>query len=549
MVRRDLAVISVAEAYLALLKARGIDYLFANAGTDFPPLIEALAHAAEVGIAVPEALAIAHEGVAIAMAHGHTLVSGRPQAVMFHVNVGLANAIMGLINAARDNVPMLVTSGRTPITETGRLGSRDAPIHWGQEMRDQAGMVRELVKWDYELRTGNQLEGLIDRALAIATSTPQGPVYLSLPREVLAEPLDGFSLASEPALEAPAGPHPDPVAIDRAADLLGAAARPLIIVGRGGRETFEPLTRLAERFAVPVVHFWPSRLAMATDHPLHGGFDVQPWLGEADVVLALDAMVPWLPTRHATAEGVTVIQIGPDPLFAQLPMRTFPAQIAIEANVATALVALERALDGGMGPSGAAIESRRTDLTGRIARRREDARARADEAARSPMTSGWISRCLDRAKGEDAIVFAEAGCDPGVMTFDRPDGYFSHSLSAGLGWGLPAALGAKLAAPDRLVIATIGDGSYMFANPVACHQVAEALNLPVLTIVFDNQGWERVRLSTRGLYPDGHAARANRMPLTSLEPSPAYEQIVRASRGHGERVERAEDLQGALERA
>ena len=152
MPKREPAFESTAEAYLALLKRRGIDWLLANAGTDFAPIIEALVRGRKAGIAMPEAVPITHETIAVAMAHGYYLVTGRPQAVMVHVNVGTANALMGLINASRDNVPMLFTSGRTPLTERGMLGSRDLPIHWGQEMFDQGGMLRELVKWDYELR-------------------------------------------------------------------------------------------------------------------------------------------------------------------------------------------------------------------------------------------------------------------------------------------------------------------------------------------------------------------------------------------------------------
>ena len=166
---------TVAEAYLTLLKARGVDWLFANAGTDFAPVIEAFSRGATAGLAMPEPLAAPHETVAVGMAHGYYLASGRPQAVMVHVNVGMANALMGLLNAAREDVPILFTSGRTPITEAGRLGSRDLPIHWGQEMRDQGAMLREYVKWDYELRYGDQIEKILDRALAIAMTPPRGP--------------------------------------------------------------------------------------------------------------------------------------------------------------------------------------------------------------------------------------------------------------------------------------------------------------------------------------------------------------------------------------
>ena len=145
------------------------------------------------------------------MAHGHWLATGRPLAVMVHVNVGLANTLMGVINAARDNVPLLLLSGRTPVGEGGRTGARDLPIHWGQEMRDQAAMLRELVKWDYELRLPEQVPELVDRALAIATSPPMGPVYLSLPREVLCAAIDGArSCRGCPANARPPPPCPRP---------------------------------------------------------------------------------------------------------------------------------------------------------------------------------------------------------------------------------------------------------------------------------------------------------------------------------------------------
>ena len=114
---------------------------------------------------------------------------------------------------------------------------------------------------------------------------------------------------------------------------------------------------------------------------------------------------------------------------------------------------------------------------------------------------------------------------------------------------MPAALGIKLARPDRTVVATVGDGSYLFANPPACHQAAEALDLPILTVVMNNGVWNAVDKTTRLVYPDGSAARANAMPLTSLRPAPDYAMIARASRGHGERVERPEDLPDAIARA
>ncbi len=186
---------STADAYLELLAARGVEYFFANAGTDFAPIIEAYARRGAQGQASPRPITVPHEVPAVAMAHGYTMVSGRAQAVMVHVIVGAGNAAGGVINAARSNIPMLFSAGRNPITEAGDAGSRDRPIHWAQEAFDQAGMLREFVKWDYELKRFDQLETVVDRALTLAQSEPRGPVYLTLPREVLAERHDAIEYA------------------------------------------------------------------------------------------------------------------------------------------------------------------------------------------------------------------------------------------------------------------------------------------------------------------------------------------------------------------
>ena len=162
--------LTAAGALLARLKALGVDYVFANSGTDFPPIIEGLAEAAAKGIALPQALVMPHESAAMGMAHGYFLATGRGQAVIAHTNVGLANCAIGAINAAVERVPILLFSGRTPTTERDRFGARTVPIGWGQEMRDQTALVRETAKWDYELRfpeqaRGDRRPGLGDRPL------------------------------------------------------------------------------------------------------------------------------------------------------------------------------------------------------------------------------------------------------------------------------------------------------------------------------------------------------------------------------------------------
>ena len=161
----------------------------------------------------------------------------------------------------------------------------------------------------------------------------------------------------------------------------------------------------------------------------------------------------------------------------------------------------------------------------------------------------WVSHCLSQAKDQDAAIFTELGCDPSVMDFTRPRTLFRNPLSGGLGWALPAALGAKLADRERTIIAAVGDGSYIFTNPVACHQTAAMPDLPILTMVFNNAVWNAVRRATLSMYPEGRAVDANVIPITSLGPPPDYAAIAGAHGAFAERVEEADALPDAIARA
>src|SRR3954451_12362536 len=192
------------EVFLRALAEHGVDYFFCNPGTDFPPIVEAFGRARGSNAKLPRPVLVPHENLAVAMAHGATLMTGRPNAVMVHVNVGTGNTLNNLINLSRERIPLILAAGRTPITEKGQFGSRSRQIHWGQEMFDQAGMVREIVKWDYELRMPDQAADVVARALEVAMTSPRGPVYLTLPREVIA----GASAAAPSTGRAvPARPH------------------------------------------------------------------------------------------------------------------------------------------------------------------------------------------------------------------------------------------------------------------------------------------------------------------------------------------------------
>jgi len=548
---------TAAEAWLALLAARGVEYLFANGGTDFAPVAEAYAKCQKAGTRLPKVVITPHENLGVAMAHGYAMVTGRPQAMMVHVGVGTANALNGLINASRQNVPILFSAGRTPLTEGhgapsgagALLGARNNYIHWAQEHFDQGAMLREFVKWDYELRHAEQTETVLDRALAIAKSEPQGPVYVTLPREILASDFSKNGFSEKPTMVAASAPAADPQALEEAVKLLAAAQHPLLITANGGRtlESAQAIEQLAQAMAVPVVQYRPRHLAISTEHPMHCGWDPHALLKTADLVLVVDCDVPWIPKESRPAATAKVVHIGPDPLFARYPLRGFRADIALTGAVAPTLQALWRAAQK-QAVSVKKIEERRKMVTEYSAQLRKKTRGGVDPAPVS-INGKWLSACISKVMGKDSLIVNEYPLMLEELEINEPGRYFANSPAGGLGWGMGAALGAKLAQPDKTVICALGDGAYMFGNPTAGHYVSEAMKLPVLFVIANNARWAAVHRSTLSVYPQGVASQSKEPPFATLEPSPRFEHIVQASGGYGESVTEPKALLPALERA
>lgn len=538
-------------ALLARLKAVGVDYLFCNSGTDFPPIIEGLAEAAARDLPLPHALVMPHESAAMGMAHGYYLATGRSQAVIAHTNVGLANCAIGAINAAVEHIPVLLFSGRTPTTEKDRFGTRTVPIGWGQEMRDQTALVREAAKWDYELRFPEQALEIADRAWAIANSTPRGPVYVSLPREVLCEPAPAAGLDARPLMQ-PAVAHPDPRQIAAAARILAEAENPVIFAqhGTGSAEAFAALSGLASEWGIPVCQYWALALAIPTDHPMAAEANPAKLIERADAILVLDALAPWSPELHRPRPDCTIIQMAQDPLSSRTPVRNFRSDISIACDVSDGILALKAAMDAHRPQNASRLARRRETVAAENAEARGKTLAAAEAGRDGIMTKEWVSLCLSQAlEGQDATVLSELGCPMAPMTLGHHRAWYQEPHAGGLGWSFPAALGMQLADRGRLIVATMGDGSYMFANPVACHQIAEALELPILVVIVNNAEWGAVRQSVLGVYPDGYAARSNTMPLTQLSPLPDFTRVAEASRAWARRVENGAALPEMLAEA
>ncbi len=296
------------------------------------------------------------------------------------------------------------------------------------------------------------------------------------------------------------------------------------------------LSRLAERWALPVIPYNTRYFAISANHPMFQGSMPGPLLDDADLVIVIESDVPWMPSKEAPPSGARIVQIGEDPLYARYPMRSFPSDLTITASALSVLEALEQALQD---RTGAHVEERRARLVARSQKLHAQWRDEAERAGRGDKnTLAWLNHCLREVVDRDTIVINEYSFRQEYCPLETPGSLFGVSAAGGLGWGFGASLGAKLAAPQRQVLSVLGDGAYMFANPTACHYVAQMQNLPVLTVIYNNALYNAVRRATLDMYGEGVAAQGDGRLLADL-PAPNFEKIVAAHDGHGERVERS----------
>ena len=545
-------------AFLDTLVEAGVGYIFANFGSDHPAIIEAIAAARAGGRPVPEIITCPNEMVGMSAAQGFAQVTGRPQAVMVHVECG-TQALAGAVhNAARCRVPMLVFAGASPFTQEGELrGSRNEFIQWIQDVHDQRGIVRGYMKYDAEIRTGRNVGQLTRRALQIAMSDPRGPVYLMGAREVMEEELPPPT-PLDPAAWQPVPPLPLPE--QAAATILAAfatARRPLVVTSFAGRRTeaVVELVAFCEALGAGVLESVPSAMNFPHDHPLYRG---NQWndprqneaLAEADVILVIDSDVPWIPTVSRPRDDARIFHIDVDPLKEAMPLWYIGAALSLRADATTALRQMNAVLDT-LPVDAEALRERTAHHAAASAHRRAALEAR-EAMPQGVITPEYLTACVRRHVDADTLVLNEGITSYGViadhLAMTRP-GSILASGGGSLGWNGGAAVGAKLAAPDSTVVAMTGDGSYMFSVPSSVHWMAANYRTPFLQVVFNNRGWKAPGFSTRAVHPDGHAARASHID-TAFDPPPDYAGIAAAAGGaHAVKVERPEDLEAAVAEA
>jgi acetolactate synthase I/II/III large subunit len=551
------AVETAAEAFIESLNANGVDYIFLNPGVDTVAIQEAVAKYKALGKRTPEIILNLHEFIAMNAAQGYFLIKRKPQVVLVHVDVGTMQVGCALHNAQQGQFGVVFCAGRTPSLFDGeKKGGRDTFVQWSQDQLDQNGIVRSYVKWDYDLHNKENIHYVVNRAFQIASSEPCGPVYLTLPRDLLMEPLAEAKIPDPAKYTAAASPQVDPNLLRKAAEWLAQAQNPLIITGYSGRhtETVAYLIELAETLGARVIShdFWmnfPNR------HPLFSGNNPGPYFKDADVILIIDEDVPYVPVRAAPRPEAKIIQIDNDPLKQNIALWGFPVDLLLQGDSQKSLPDLTDLLrQAATAKQNALFKSRSRE----IEKENQDMQAKWREMALSksqqkPISTEWLSYCIGEVVDEDTIILGETvtSADSVARQISRtkPGTIFNHPGS-GLGWGLGAAIGAKLAAPDRTVVTLMGDGGFNFAQVTQALWTANVYHTPFLCVIFDNQCYNAVRMHHRDTFcKDSYLEKT--LPALGVDfPSPIdYVAVARACHADGIVVEDPAALKPALMQA
>ncbi|WP_405910569.1 MULTISPECIES: thiamine pyrophosphate-dependent enzyme [unclassified Streptomyces] len=538
------------DAVVSAFNAVGADYIFCSSGSEWAPVWESLARRHRDGEPAPEYLDLTHETVAVGMATGYGLVKRRPQGVLLHAAPGLLQGSMAVHGALLAGVPMVVTSSES--TTYGDGPGQDPGGQWYRNLSIVGGphqIAQPFTKWSNEAASVHTLPTMIARAAELSWRAPAGPAYLNIPLEILLEDWDGRE--AKPIVP-PGSTHSSPEEVDPVAQLIREAVNPVIVTETSGREAggFEALVAFAEAWNIPVVE--PDSAVCGNfprTHPLHAGSDIGPWMDEADLILLVNCRAPFYPPSRRPSKA-TIVVIDEVPQRPHVVYQVLFADKYLEGNVANTLRQLaKRAKDLDVAvvtARRAAQEERHADEQAAIAA--VEAKAAQAEGIDPVLVAATLRGLLD---GQDAIVVDETITHSRVVkrhvqTSD-PDSYFY--VQGGLGQGMAVALGVKLAAKERPVVLTIGDGAFTYNPVIQSYDASNAYELPLLIVVFNNRVYKSMNLNHRRFYPEGAAAETGEWLGTDLHRLPRLAQFAEPFGMHTETVDAPDALAPALERA
>ena len=535
----------------------GIEYLFCNLGTDHAPLIEEMAHWREQGRAFPKLILCPHENTAIHMAGGYAVATGRGQAVLVHVDAGTANAAMGLHNLCRTRIPVLLIAGRAPMTTFDDVtGGRDTYVHFIQEPFDQASVVRPYVKWEYNLAWPSMAHEVVSRAGAVMQSDPTGPVYLTLPREVLAAPVDAASVGAyghQNHLPVKAQ-GADASAVRAIAEQLMRSDNPMLVTAYAGRNREAPalIEKLAVLCGMRVCEFNTIYMNIRRDSPYFAGYNPAAFTEQADFGLMVDVDVPWIPKTTRVNPNAYWAQLDVDAIKRDIPMWGFPLNARIEGDSARLIAQLIEIIESSATPEFKTKAAARglAFKTAHAQNRQKAASLAQAKGVVNAINPHYLCAVMGQKIDLHDVVLNEAIRNT-MAVFEQIPREVPGSLmglsGGGLGFSAGTALGIKLAQADNRVIHFVGDGSFYFSNPSSVYAVANQYGLPILTVLLDNGGWSAVKESTLRMYPQGEAKSTNQF-ASELGYSTDFAAIAEAAGAHGERLTDPEQVEAAIER-
>jgi len=542
---------SNAEAFIDVMNAHGVREIFFNPGGEFIGLQSLVARSRTAGEEAPQLVLCLDEAVAVSAAHAHYVVSGRPQMILVHSELGTLQMGGNLHN---------LQWGRVPAVIMAAYQADERRTTWKQEPYDQGSIVRNNVKWDLRVNEDDDMHEVLTEAFRIARTDPTGPVYLYFPFDYLSQVVDRPDTPPAPAEIAPL-PAPDLGALDRAAEMLLEAANPLIVTGFAGRypENVGALVRLAETLSARVLtgQVWVN---FPTDHPLCLGIEQiggsrkpNPGIAEADAILAIDYDMPYVGGEGTPSPEARIIHIDVDPLTNGRLLWERGADLFIKADSRAAIPVLDRLLGQRI------TAERRWALRGRY-KQIEAENRKAHEQWRalgegsddqSPISPDWLCHCLNQIIDEDTIVVNHtlSHCASFTEQIERTKpGTLLGCPAGAIGWAMGASLGAKLAAPNRTVITTLTDGGFIWGCPTSTLWTAMKYGASFLAVIFNNHGYGVVRGSQKEILgvdslTEEYAFEAG------VEFMPDYGMIARACGAYGRTVEDPADVLPALREA
>ncbi|KAK3322833.1 thiamine pyrophosphate enzyme [Apodospora peruviana] len=562
-------------AFFEALWDAGVTHCFVNLGSDHPSIIEAMVKGArEKKGQFPRIITCPNEMVAMSMADGYARLTNKPQCVIVHVDVGTQGLGAAMHNASSGRAPVLVFAGLSPFTLEGELrGSRTEYIHWIQDVPDQKQIVAQYCRYAAELKTGVNVKQMVNRALQFARSGPQGPVYLCGAREVMEMDIEPYQIRQEDWSPVELGGLPTSAVKDIAA-ALADAKEPLVITGYAGRNHATPaaLVELADTVkGLRVLDTGGSEMCFPADHPAWLGlrFGNEEAIRSADVILVLDCDVPWINTQCKPRDDAKIFHVDVDPLKQMMPVFYVQAKARYRADALTSVEQITGLLksDDGLKAklAGEESEARWKKLEESYRQRLQVIDTRSQPAESGAFGTSHLCKRLRELCPEDTIWAIEAVTNTFFVHDSlRPTipGSWINCGGGGLGWSGGGTLGIKLATDyeaqlaggkGKFVVQIVGDGTFLFSVPGSVYWIAKRYNIPILTIVLNNKGWNAPRKSLLLVHPDGLGANSTNEEINiSFDPVPDYAGIAKAAAGgdlFAARVDKAADLDGVLKQA